>query len=98
MLHTYPSDYKVIFVGDASMSPYELVLAGGANEHWNQEAGQVWLARAREAWPAHLWINPVPQAHWRWTQTIAMVSDIFEGRMVPMTLAGLERGMRELTR
>ncbi|HCQ64000.1 MAG TPA: VWA domain-containing protein [Rhodobacteraceae bacterium] len=98
VLNTYGPDYKAIFVGDASMSPYELVLAGGANEHWNAEAGQVWLARARAAWPAHLWINPVPETHWKWTQTIAMVSDIFEDRMVPMTLEGIDRGMRELGR
>ena len=98
VLNTYGPDYKAIFVGDASMSPYELVLPGGANEHWNAEAGQVWLARARAAWPQHLWINPVPEAQWKWTQTIAMVSDIFEGRMVPMTLAGIDRGMRDLGR
>ncbi len=98
VLNTYGPDYKAIFVGDASMSPYELALAGGANEHWNEEPGQVWLARARAAWPRHLWINPVPQPHWRWTQSIAMVSEIFEGRMVPMTLEGIDRGMRELGR
>ena len=98
VLNTYGPDYKAIFVGDASMNPYELVLPGGANEHWNPEAGQVWLARARAAWPQHLWINPVPEAHWKWTQTIAMVADIFEGRMVPMTLDGIDRGMRELGR
>ncbi len=98
VLRTYGPDYKAIFVGDASMSPYELVLAGGANEHWNAEAGQTWLLRAREAWPQHLWINPVPEPHWRWTQTIAMIADIFEGRMVPMTLDGIDRGMRQLGR
>ena len=98
VLNTYGPDYKAIFVGDASMSPYELVLPGGANEHWNAEAGQIWLRRARAAWPAHLWINPVPEPQWKWTQSIAMVSDIFEGRMVPMTLDGIDRGMRELGR
>ena len=98
VLNTYGSDYKAIFVGDASMSPYELVLPGGASEHWNPEAGQTWLQRARAAWPDHIWINPVPEAQWKWTQSIAMIADIFEGRMVPMTLEGIDRGMRELGR
>ncbi len=98
VLHTYGPDYKAIFVGDASMSPYEIAYPGGANEHWNAEAGSVWLTRAREAWPEHLWINPVPETHWRYTQSIAMISEIFEGRMVPMTLEGIERGMKELGR
>jgi len=98
VLHTYGSDYKCIFVGDAAMSPYEIAYPGGANEHWNAEAGQVWLQRAREAWPDHLWINPVPEAHWRYTQSTGMIAEIFEGRMVPMTLEGIERGMRALGR
>jgi len=98
VLRTYGPDYKCIFVGDASMSPYEIAYPGGANEHWNQEAGQVWLERAREQWKSHLWINPVPQKHWDYTHSIGMVREIFEDRMVPMTLDGLEEGMRELTR
>lgn len=98
VLRTYGSDYKCIFVGDASMSPYEVAYRGGANEHWNDEAGQVWLQRAREQWPDHLWINPTPEAHWRFTQSIQMINEIFEGRMVPMTLEGIDRGMRELGR
>jgi hypothetical protein len=98
VLRTYGPDYKCIFVGDASMSPYEIAYAGGANEHWNQEAGQVWLERARDQWASNLWINPVPEAHWQYTHSIGMIREIFENRMVPMTLEGLERGMRELTR
>ena len=98
VLNTYGSDYKCIFVGDASMSPYEIAYAGGANEHWNEEPGQVWLQRAREAWPNHLWINPVPERSWSYTQSIQMIHEIFEGQMVPMTLEGLERGMKELVR
>ncbi len=97
VLRTYGPDYKAIFVGDASMSPYEIAYPGGANEHWNEEPGQVWLARAREQWKQNLWINPVPEAHWGYTQSIAMIREIFEGRMVPMTLEGLTRGMKELT-
>ncbi|WP_370267941.1 VWA domain-containing protein [Nioella sp.] len=98
VLNTYGPDYKCIFVGDAAMSPYEIAYAGGANEHWNQEAGQVWLERARTQWPANLWINPTPEAHWRYTQSIKMIHEIFEGRMVPMTLEGIDRGMRDLGR
>ncbi|ATG35168.1 MULTISPECIES: VWA domain-containing protein [Phaeobacter] len=98
VLRTYGPDYKCIFVGDASMSPYEIAYPGGANEHWNPEAGQVWLERARAQWASHLWINPVPEAYWPHTHSIQMIREIFADQMVPMTLAGLERGMRELTR
>ncbi|NVK59009.1 MAG: VWA domain-containing protein [Rhodobacteraceae bacterium] len=98
VLNTYGSDYKCIFVGDASMSPYEIAYPGGANEHWNAESGQAWLERARVQWPDHLWINPVPERHWQYTQSIGMIQKIFENRMVPMTLEGIDRGMRELSR
>ncbi|TDX30084.1 vWA domain-containing protein [Rhodovulum visakhapatnamense] len=98
VLRTYGSDYKCIFVGDASMSPYEIAFAGGANEHWNAEPGRVWLERARAQWPDHLWINPVPERHWHYTQSIGMIREIFEDRMVPMTLDGIERGMKTLGR
>ncbi|WP_421704470.1 vWA domain-containing protein [Aliiroseovarius sp.] len=98
VLRTYGPDYKCIFVGDASMSPYEIAYRGGANEHWNEETGQVWLERAREQWPDNLWINPLPERHWRYTQSVQMIDQIFEGRMVPMTLEGIDRGMRELGR
>jgi hypothetical protein len=96
VLRTYGADYKCIFVGDASMSPYEILHPGGANEHWNPEAGQVWLNRACAQWPNHLWINPVPEAHWSYTQSIRLIGDIFQGRMVPMTLEGIARGIKEL--
>ena len=98
VLRTYGPDYKCIFVGDASMSPYEIAYPGGANEHWNAEAGQVWLTRARDQWSSSLWINPVPEKYWSYTHSIEMIREIFESRMVPMTLAGLEKGMKELTR
>ncbi|WP_281971955.1 vWA domain-containing protein [Ruegeria faecimaris] len=98
VLRTYGPDYKCIFVGDASMSPYEVAYPGGANEHWNQEAGQIWLQRARDQWASNLWINPVPEKYWEYTHSIGMIREIFQDRMVPMTLAGLEKGMRELTR
>ena len=96
VLRTYGSDYKCIFVGDASMSPYEILHPGGANEHWNPEAGQVWLNRACSQWPNHLWINPVAEPHWQYTQSIRLIRDIFGGRMVPMTLEGITRGIKEL--
>lgn len=98
VLRTYGPDYKCIFVGDASMSPYEIAMPGGANEHWNQETGQVWLQRARAQWPQHMWLNPTPERYWQYTQSIAMIREIFEDRMVPMTLEGIERGMKELSR
>ncbi len=99
VLRTYGSDYKCIFVGDASMSPYEVAFPGGANEHWNEEAGQTWLTRARDKWPNHLWINPLDERYWRYTQSIQMIQEIFGAdRMVPMTLSGIDAGMRLLGR
>ncbi len=99
VLRTYGPDYKCIFVGDASMSPYEIAYPGGANEHWNAEAGSVWLSRAREQWNSNLWINPIPEKYWPYTQSIKMVQEIFGAEaMVPMTLDGLSRGMKTLTR
>lgn len=98
VLRTYGSDYKCIFVGDASMSPYEVAYKGGANEHWNAEAGQTWLERARDQWPNHLWLNPLDERYWRYTQSVQMIGDIFgPDRMVPMTLDGITRGMKLLT-
>ncbi len=97
VLRSYGSDYKCIFVGDAAMSPYEILHPGGANEHWNPEAGQVWLGRACAQWPAHLWINPVPEAHWQYTHSTRLIREILGGRMVPMTLEGIARGIKELT-
>lgn len=96
VLNTYGPDYKCIFVGDAAMSPYEILHPGGANEHWNAEAGETWLRRAFDQWPAHLWINPLPQAHWRHTPSVGLIERLLPGRMVPMTLEGLSRGMKLL--
>lgn len=98
ILHTYGPDYTCIFVGDASMSPYEVAAPGGAVEHWNTEAGEVWLRRAVAQWPRTLWINPVTERHWRYTQSIGMIQSILgPDAMVPMTLDGLTRGMRVLS-
>jgi uncharacterized protein with von Willebrand factor type A (vWA) domain len=98
VLNTYGPDYRCVFVGDASMSPYEIAQPGGAVEHWNAEAGAVWLQRAFAQWPAHVWINPVPEAHWGYTHSIQMIRELIAGRMYPMTLDGLDRAMRELSR
>ncbi|MEO1423979.1 MAG: VWA domain-containing protein [Pseudomonadota bacterium] len=98
VLNTFGADYKVIFVGDASMSPYEIATPGGANEHWNAEAGAVWLARVREKWPSAIWINPIPSNHWGYTHSIGMIQEIFTDRMYPMTLKGIEAGIKELGR
>jgi uncharacterized protein with von Willebrand factor type A (vWA) domain len=98
MVHTYGADYKLVFVGDASMSPYEILYPGGANEHWNPEAGEVWLKRALAKWPSAVWINPVPQKHWGYTHSIGMINEIMGGRMFPMTLQGLEAATKELSR
>ena len=99
ILRSYGADYKCIFVGDASMSPYEISHPGGANEHWNAESGATWLTRARDHWPAHLWINPTEARFWAHSQSTGLIQGIFgAGRMVPMTLSGLADGMRALTR
>ncbi|AZB64001.1 VWA domain-containing protein [Cereibacter sphaeroides] len=98
VIRTYGPDYKCIFVGDASMSPYEILHPGGANEHWNAEAGEVWLRRARAQWPSTLWINPVPEKHWGYTQSIRLIREIFDDRMVPMTLEGITAGVKTLSR
>ena len=97
LFRTYGSDYKCIFVGDASMSPYEIAYAGGANEHWNPIAGEDWLRRAREQWPNSVWLNPVPEKYWPYTQSIGMIQRIFDNRMAPMTLDGISSGMQLIT-
>ncbi|MGL5009598.1 MAG: vWA domain-containing protein [Paracoccaceae bacterium] len=96
VLRTHGPETRCLFVGDAAMSPYEITHPGGANEHWNKEAGAVWLERACVQWPHHLWINPVPEAYWAMTHSTRLVQGIFGGRMVPMTLEGLTRGIRQL--
>ena len=98
VLNTFPRDYKIVFVGDASMSPYEISMAGGAVEHHNPEAGALWLDRVVRAWPHVVWLNPIEEAHWKYTQSIGMIQSLMGGRMFPLTLEGLERAMRELVR
>ena len=96
LLHKYNKDYKCIFVGDAAMSPYEIEMIGGANEHYNNESGRTWLQRARNQWPNNIWINPTQEDYWQYTQSTKILQDIFESRMVPLTLNGLDEGMKLL--
>lgn len=98
VLNTYPADYKVIFVGDASMSPYEITVAGGAVEYSNPEPGALWLQRVTTIYKHAVWLNPVPEQHWQWTPSIGIVNKLFAGRMFPLTLDGLDAGMRSLMR
>ncbi len=98
ILRTYDQSYKLILVGDASMSPYEIEQPGGSVEHWNDEPGRVWLRRLLGVYPKAVWLNPVPERYWDGTLSIAMIRDLMEGRMFPLTLEGIDRAMRRLTR
>ena len=97
VMRTYASDYKLILVGDATMSPYEITSAGGAVEHWNQEPGSIWLQRLVKTYPKFVWINPQPQARWRHTASVEMIREILEGRMYPLTLSGLDDAIDALS-
>jgi len=98
VLNTYPSDYKLLIVGDASMSPYEIVYPGGSVEHWNEEPGTVWMERLLNVYSNAVWLNPVNQSWWGHTQSISMLRQIMGDRMFPLTLDGLDGAMKELTR
>ncbi len=98
VIHTYGPDYKLVFVGDASMSPYEIARPGGSVEHWNEEAGTVWLERLLTTWQHAAWLNPLPEAHWSSTPSIRMVEQLLGKRMFPLTIAGLERAMHSLSK
>ncbi len=96
VLRTYGSDYRLVIVGDASMSPFEITEPGGSVEHWNEEPGYVWLGRLLETWERAVWINPVPQKHWHWTPSIDMLRQLVGNRMVPLTMDGLDIAVRTL--
>ena len=98
LLHKFPHDYKVVFVGDAAMSPYEISHPGGSVEHFNEEAGAVWLQRIANTYPATVWLNPTPEQHWTYSQSTKIIKDLMNDRMYPLTLDGLDDAMRELTR
>ena len=98
LLHTYGHDYKVIFVGDASMSPYEIMAPGGSVEHYNEETGAVWMERVMRTYQACVWLNPVPEREWGYTASIGLMRQLLGGRMYPLTLDGLDKAIRELVR
>jgi uncharacterized protein len=98
VLHTYPHDYKAIFVGDASMSPYEITQSGGSVEHMNEEPGALWMQRLTRTYPHAVWLNPMPENQWDYTHSIRMLKQLMAGRMYPLTLTGLDEAMRELVR
>jgi len=98
VLRTYGNDYRVIFVGDASMSPYEIAMPGGSVEHMNEEPGAVWLSRITASYPRAIWLNPMPRKFWTYTPSISMIGQIFNQRMFELTLDGLDEAMRELVR
>ena len=96
VLHKYGSDYKIIFVGDATMSPYEITYPGGSVEHWNEEAGAIWIDRVCKTYPNVVWLNPASDRHWEYTPSIGLMRELVEDRMFPLTLTGLEGAMRRL--
>ena len=98
VMNTYPQDYRLVIVGDATMSPYEIAVPGGSVEHWNEESGEVWMRRLLATWPKAAWLNPSPENRWRYSESVGMLSQIMEGRMYPTTLEGLDAAMRGLTR
>jgi uncharacterized protein with von Willebrand factor type A (vWA) domain len=96
VMRTYGHDYKLIFVGDATMSPYEIVQPGGSIEHWNEEAGAAWLQRLVRTWPHHVWLNPEPQQRWDYTPSVQITRELIEDRMFPLTLGGLDQAIKAL--
>jgi len=96
VLRTYGPDYRLVFVGDATMGPYEIVQPGGSIEHWNEEAGATWLGRLTRAYPKHVWLNPEPEDRWEYVPSIGVARQLLDGRMYPLTLAGIDRAMRAL--
>ncbi len=96
VIRTYGKEFKCIFVGDATMSPYEIIIPGGGNEHFNDEPGRVWLERVITQWPSYIWINPVVEKYWEYSESTMIIKDIFQNRMVPLTLNGIEKATRIL--
>ena len=98
LLNTYPADYRLIFVGDATMSPYEIIYPGGSVEHWNDDPGSLWMERVLSGYSRVAWLNPVEEKYWRSTPSIELLSQLMGGRMYPLNLDGLDRAMRNLSR
>ncbi len=97
VMRTYGTDYKLIFVGDATMSPYEILQPGGSIEHWNEEPGAAWVRRLLASYPHHVWLNPEPEERWDWTPSVKITRELIDERMFPLTLDGLDRAMRALS-
>ena len=98
ILRTYGPDYRLIFIGDAAMSPYEILMPGGSVEHWNEEPGRIWLDRLISHYRRAAWLNPTPERAWTYTQSITVIRQLMEGRMYPLTLSGIEDMTRDLSR
>ena len=98
VMHKYGDDYKLILVGDATMSPYEILQAGGSVEYMNEEPGAAWLARLLERYPRSVWLNPEPERLWECRHSIQIIRDLMASRMFPLTIDGLERAMRQLNK
>jgi len=98
VLNKYPADWRAIFVGDATMSPYEVTMPGGSVEHWNEEAGAVWMKRATQQWDKVAWLNPTAERYWNYSASVGMVRELVDERMYPLTLDGLEKAMRALAK
>ncbi|MEK7265504.1 MAG: VWA domain-containing protein [Pseudomonadota bacterium] len=98
VLHKFPHDYKVIFVGDASMSPYEITIPGGSVEYFNEEAGAVWMDRLTGVYERAVWLNPIPERQWEYSGSIKLIRELMKGRMYPLTLSGIDAAMNELRR
>ncbi len=98
ILNKFASDYRIVFIGDATMAPYEITHSGGSVEHWNEEPGALWMARFNDHYDKIIWINPTPQETWEYSSSVGMTQDLVEGRMFPLTIRGLEEGMTFLSR
>jgi uncharacterized protein len=98
VLRTYSKDYRAIFVGDATMSPWEITQPGGSIEHWNPEAGSVWMERLTRAFPRMVWLNPEPRERWNYTPSVRITRELVGERMFPLTIEGLDAAIRELRR
>ena len=98
VIHKYSSDYKIIFVGDATMAPYEITNPGGSIEHWNEEAGSVWMKKIMTTYDKLIWLNPVPEEHWDYSSSIEISRHLIDDNMFPLTLKGLEDGMSFLSK
>ena len=96
IVNTYGPDYKLVFVGDATMSPYEIMYAGGSVEHWNEEPGAVWINRLLQAYPKAIWLNPEPEQRWPYTPSVKLTRELMSERMFPLTIGGLDQGIRRL--